>query len=104
MGEWIQAHTLEELQAKVENFRRNPPQSGRILWSIRFEDPLAIPAAADQLGIKFGELERVLDGKAPITPELALRMESVWNSRAGLRLDLQTDYDLAQARRCTAEA
>ena len=64
-------------------------------WRIRFEDPRSIPAAAEQLGVECGELERVLDGKAPITPELALRMESVWNSRAGLWLDLQTDYDLA---------
>lgn len=104
MGEWMQALAPEELQARVDNVRRDPPHPGRILRSIRFEDPRSIPAAAEQLGVECGELEHVLDGKAPITPELALRMESVWNSRAGLWLDLQTDYDLAQARRRNAAA
>ena len=99
MEEWIQAFTPEELRARVDSVRDNPPHPGRILRSIRFEDPQAIPAAAEQLGVKCAELERVLDGKAPITLALALRMESVWNSRANLWLDLQTDYNLAQARR-----
>ena len=31
-------------------------------------------------------------------------MNSVWNSRASLWLDLQTDYDLAQASRRNATA
>ncbi len=99
MGEWIQALEPEELRARVDSVRGNPPHPGRILRSIRFEDPQTIRAAAEQLGVECAELERVLDGKAPITPELALRMESAWNSRADLWLDLQTDYDLAQARR-----
>ena len=99
MGEWIQALAPEELRARVDNVRNNPPHPGRILRSVRFENPQAIPSAAEQLGIECAELERVLDGKAPITSALALRIESAWNSRADLWLDLQTDYDLAQARR-----
>ena len=99
MGEWIQALAPEELRARVDSVRTNPPHSGRILRSIRFEDPQAIPAAAEQLGVECMKLEHVLDGEAPITPALALRIESVWKSRADLWLDLQTDYDLAQARR-----
>ena len=104
MGEWMQALAPEELQARVDNVRRDPPHPGRILRRVRFEDPQAIPAAAEQLGVECGELERVLDSEASITPELALSMESVWISRAGLRLDPQTDYDLAQARRRNATA
>ena len=99
MGEWIQALAPEELRARVDSVRGDPPHPGRILRSIRFEDPQTIPAAAEQLGVECTELEQVLDGKAPITPALALRMESAWTSRADLWLDLQTDYDLAQARR-----
>ena len=99
MGEWIQVLTPEELQASVDSVRSNPPHPGRILRGIRFEDSQTIPAAAEELGVECMELERVLNGEAPITPALALRIESAWNSRADLWLDLQTDYDLAQARR-----
>ena len=85
----------EELQPRLGNVRIDPPHPGRILRCIRFEDPRSIPAATEQLAVECGELERVLDGKAPIAPELVLRMESVWHSRAGGWLDFQTYYDLA---------
>ena len=98
MGEWMQVVVPEELQARMHNVRPNPPHRGRVLRCIRFEDPRSIPVAADQRDVECGELERVIDGKAPITPELALRTESVWHARAGLWLDLQADYDLVQAR------
>ena len=88
----------------MNNVRRNPPHHGRILRRIRFEDPWSIPAAAEQLGVECGELERGLGGNAPVAPELALHMESVWHSRACLRLDLKTDYDLAHKRRHNAAA
>ena len=77
---------------------QRPLHSGGILRRIRFEDPRSVPATAEQLGVECGELERVLERKAPIAPELALRMESVWPARAGLCLDIQTDYDSAQKR------
>ena len=67
-------------------------------------DPRAIPAAAEQLGVECGGLERVHNSKAPITPELALCIGFVRNSRAGLWLDLRTVYDPALARRRTATA
>lgn len=41
--------------------------------------------------VQGGELERVIDSKAPLTSASAPRMESVRNLRAGLWLDLQTD-------------
>ena len=76
MGKWIQALAPEELRARVDSVRGNPPHPGRTLRSIRFEDPQAIPSAAEQLGVQCAELERVPDGKAPIAPVLALRIES----------------------------
>ena len=51
MGEWMQALAPEELQARVDNFRLDPPHPGRILRRIRFEDPQSVPAAAEQLGV-----------------------------------------------------
>ncbi|MDE0102053.1 MAG: HigA family addiction module antitoxin [Bryobacterales bacterium] len=104
MGEWVQALAPEELRATVNRVRYNSPHPGKILRSIRFEDPRTIPEAAEQLGVERTELERVLDGEAPITTALALSMESAWNTRADLWLDLQTDHDLAQARRSQERA
>ena len=93
MGEWMEGGARAGGVAGLGVQR--PLHSGRILRRIRFEDPRPIHAA-EQLGVECGELERALDGKAPIAPELALRMESVWHARAGPWLDLQTDYDSAQ--------
>ncbi len=104
IGEWMQALAPEELQPRLDNVCSDPPPPDRILRRIRFEDPRSTPAAAEQQGIERGDRERVLDGKTPIAPELVLRMESVWHSRAGGWLDFQTYYDLAQAGRRNAAA
>ena len=45
-----------------------------------------------------GSLSRVLNGKAALTPNLALRLELAGIGNARLWLDMQTAYGLAQAR------
>ncbi len=81
----------------------NPPHPGETLR----EDvlpalSLTVTAAAEQLGVTRAALSRVLNGKAAISPEMALRIEAWLGIENGGRADLwiaqQAAYDLWQAR------
>lgn len=64
---------------------------------------LTVTQAASQLGVTRAALSRVLNGRAAISPEMALRLEKWLENVRGTRADLwiaeQASYDLWQARR-----
>jgi addiction module HigA family antidote len=67
---------------------------------------LTITEAAKQLGVTRAALSRVLNERAAISPEMALRLEG-WlgienGGRADLWLNQQAAYDLWQAREAGA--
>jgi addiction module HigA family antidote len=67
---------------------------------------LTVTEAAMQLGVTRAALSRVLNGRAAISPEMALRLEG-WlgvenGGRADLWLSQQGGYDLWQARKAGA--
>ncbi len=81
----------------------NPPHPGETLR----EDVLpalglTVKEAAEQLGVACPSLSRVLNGRAAISPEMALRLEQWLGVENGGRADLwlaeQASYDLWQAR------
>ena len=81
----------------------NPPHPGETLH----EDVLpalglTVTAAAEQLGVTRSALSRVLNGRAGISPVMALRIEGWLGVDRGGRADLwiakQVSYDLWQAR------
>jgi antitoxin HigA-1 len=64
---------------------------------------LTVTDAADALGVTRAALSRVLNGRAGISPEMALRLER-WlgiehGGRAGVWLGMQAAHDLWQAQR-----
>lgn len=63
---------------------------------------LTVTEAAKQLGVTRAALSRVLNGRAAISPEMALRLEGWLGVENGGRADLwlaqQAAYDLWQAR------
>jgi antitoxin HigA-1 len=81
----------------------NPPHPGETLREdILPELGLTVTEAALQLGVTRAALSRVLNGRAGISPEMALRLEA-WlgadnGGRADLWLAMQAAYDLWQAR------
>ena len=85
----------------------NPPHPGETLR----EDVLpalglTVTDAAAQLGVTRAALSRVLNGRAAISPEMALRLEG-WlgvknRGRADLWIAQQASYDLWQARKAGA--
>lgn len=82
----------------------NPPHPGETLR----EDVLpalglTVTESASQLGVTRATLSRVLNARAAISPEMALRLESWLGVENGGRADLwvaqQAAYDLWQARK-----
>ncbi len=81
----------------------NPPHPGSILKEdILPELDISITEAASQLGVSRVALSRVINGKAAISAEMAIRLEA-WISgpTAETWVRMQAEYDLWQARQKT---
>ena len=77
----------------------NPPHPGETL----LEDALpalhlSIAELARRLGFARETLSRILHGHAPISPDLAVRLELAGIGTARTWLGVQADYDLWQAQ------
>ncbi|WP_022949774.1 HigA family addiction module antitoxin [Methylohalobius crimeensis] len=73
----------------------NHPHPGEILKETVL-DPLelSITEAAERLAMSRVALSRVLNGKAGISPDLAIRLEKAGVSTARFWINLQANYDL----------
>lgn len=77
----------------------DPPHPGQLLREdVITELGLSVKETADRLGMSRVALSRVLNGRAAISPDLALRLEIAGVSTAQAWLAMQVNYDLAQAR------
>jgi len=76
-----------------------PPHPGELLREdVIAELGLSVKETADRLGVSCVALSRVLNGRAAISPDLALRLEMAGVSTARAWLAMQVSYNLAQAR------
>lgn len=80
----------------------NPPHPGQTLRDdVLPEFSLSVTEAAEQLGVSRETLSRMLNGRAAISPEMALRLEAwLGKDRGGdarLWLAQQAAYDMWQA-------
>jgi addiction module HigA family antidote len=64
-------------------------------------DPLGLDVtkSAAVLGVTRPALSRVLNGKAALSPEMALRIEKAFGPKADHLMRIQLAYDMARARR-----
>ena len=77
---------------------KNPPHPGRIVRKECIEPlNLTVTAAATGLGVTRKTLSELINGKSGISPEMAIRLSKAFGGSAELWLELQMDYDLAQA-------
>jgi addiction module HigA family antidote len=76
----------------------NPPHPGGILLDVVLPElNISIAELARRLGFARETLSRILHGHAPISPDLAVRLERAGISTARMWLAVQSDYDLWQA-------
>ena len=77
---------------------KNPPHPGEILREdVIVELGLSVTETAQRLGMSRVAFSRVLNGKAAVSPDLAIRLERAGVSTARAWLTMQSNYDLAQA-------
>ncbi len=78
---------------------KNPPHPGRIVRQDCIErlGP-TVTGAAKALGITRQALNNVVNGKAGISPEMAVRIAKAFGGRPEMWLRLQANYDLARIR------
>ncbi len=90
----------------------NPPHPGEIIKSLCLE-PLGVTVteAAKALGVSRKTLSSILNGRAGVSPEMAVRLSIAFGTSAESWLNQQTQYDLWHAasfmtrnclRRCSA--
>ena len=77
---------------------KTPPHPGLMLRDDVLEPlGLGVTQAAQKLGMSRVALSRVVNGRAGISPDLAIRLERAGVSTARFWMNLQSNYELAVA-------
>jgi len=76
----------------------NPPHPGKIIKHLCL-DPLdlSVTQAAQALGVSRKTLSAILNGRAGVSPEMAVRLSMAFSTSAESWLNQQTQYDLWHA-------
>jgi antitoxin HigA-1 len=76
----------------------NPPHPGEILRGLCLEPlGLTVTEVAKALGVSRKTLSAILNGRAGISPEMAVRLSIAFENSAESWLNQQTQYDLWHA-------
>lgn len=78
---------------------KNPPHPGEIIRDLYLTPlDLTVTQAAEGLGVTRKTLSLLLNGHAGISPEMAIRLSKAFGRTPESWLQLQMQYDLAQAK------
>ena len=80
-----------------------PPHPGGFIKRSVLPDGMSVTAAADILGVGRPALSNLLNGKASLSPEMALRVEKAFGVKMDTLLRMQTRYDTYEMRQREAE-
>ena len=79
--------------------QHNPPHPGEVLKDGVFtEGVISIKHFSESIGVTRAALSRVLNCRAAISPDMALRLADALGGNAESWLHMQANYDLWQAR------
>jgi addiction module HigA family antidote len=85
---------------KKKNFAmrmKNPPHAGRVVRQECIEPlHLTVTEAAKRLGVTRQTLNNLVNEKAGVSPEMAIRLSKAFGSSPEVWLGMQMEYDLAQ--------
>ncbi len=78
----------------------NPPHPGEVLRKLCLESlGLSVTQTAKALGVSRKTLSAILNGRAGISPEMAVRLSIAFDTTAESWLNQQLQYDLWRAER-----
>ena len=78
----------------------NPPHPGEIIRELCLQPlALSVTEAAEALGVSRKTLSAILNGRAGISPEMALRLSKAFDTTPESWLNQQMQYDLWVAER-----
>ncbi|MBP9146619.1 MAG: HigA family addiction module antidote protein [Thermoanaerobaculia bacterium] len=78
----------------------NPPHPGEVLKALCLEPlELTVTVAAKGLGVSRKTLSAIINGRAGITPEMALRLSLAFDTSAESWLAQQLQFDLWQVEK-----
>jgi antitoxin HigA-1 len=82
----------------------NPPHPGEVLRELCL-DPLGLTVtdAAEALGVSRKTLSAILNGRAGISPEMAIRLSKAFGTSAESWLNQQMQYDLWVAEQAAGD-
>lgn len=84
--------------ARILMRMHNPPHPGEVLKTLCLEPlNLSITEAAKALGVSRKTLSTILNGRAGISPEMAVRLSIAFSTSAESWLSQQVQYDLWHA-------
>ena len=79
---------------------KNPPHTGAFIRSEIIEPHgLTVTAAAKVLGVSRPALSSLLNAKADLSGDMALRLEKAFGVSMELLMRMQASYNIAQARK-----
>lgn len=82
----------------------NPPHPGQVLKELCIEPlGLSVTDAAEALGVSRKTLSSIINGRAGISPEMAVRLSMAFDTSAESWLNQQSHYELWQAEQHRAE-
>ncbi|MCP5347674.1 MAG: HigA family addiction module antitoxin [Gammaproteobacteria bacterium] len=82
----------------------NPPHPGEVLRELCLEPMgLSVTEAAEALGVSRKTLSSILNGRAGISPEMAIRLSKAFDTSPESWLNQQQQYDLWQALQSSAD-
>lgn len=83
---------------------RNPAHPGSFIKHEIIEPlGLSVTAAADALGVTRATLSTLLNERAHLSPEMALRIEKAFGVAMDTLMRMQNSYDIAQTRKREGE-
>lgn len=79
---------------------KNPSHPGEVFyWGVLEPLDVSVTEAARAMGVRRATLSAVVNGKAALSPGLALRIEKAFGPKVDLMLRIQAAYDAAQIRK-----
>ena len=79
---------------------KNPPHVGRVIWHGILEPlGLSVTRAAAILGVRRATVSDLVNGKAALTAEMAMRIHKAFGPEVDHLLRMQVAYEVAQIRK-----